>query len=1153
MIRRLYIYILAMLAVALSSCVREELVEQLPEDKPTSTVTGRVTVGISAILPESTVTKAVIDPKTDIHSLHLILFDERGMLVEVCEAETLGDSEHGDHHDGKNYKVTLTLTEEKRYIHFIANCPAPDRITYGHEAQIIGNMYVKDHATAYWARIEVPYILVEEDTDNDGLYELVETIHPLFEHVPLLRNYAEITISDETEDVDRANPPTDRDAFIFTGYTVYNTIDRGTVAPYNTSTQQFQSFIGSNGTAYTYPQLLSLGYEGHTLASSVFQTDIPKDENEQVIVYAPDEPFYLYERKVSVKTNEEDKWLESPPHIIIKGDYKPANSTVWSTYYYKVDLVYNIMSDPNNTPDNPNDDIISDIKYYNVLRNFNYHFDIIDVHDKGYDTIREAMAGAAGNNLSGSSAASKLDNISDHVGRIWVSNTDTTLVTGDAISLKYKYIQNAFDPSSAGYNVVTNDAVTLDNMLGDVIYAYEVAESDITTGKWAGYRNITLYINEPQTLSVNQAIRIKTNSANLNRQVRFNLKKRFKMEVECTPKVRPEFGTPVDVNIKLPASLTDDMFPLELQIEVRDKSLSPDVSNSEFQLPVKTAASIIPSLNSERSFHYVLTIPDVATFDALESEGNMKIVPTDWLTNLQDNASTVYVDNKYFELAFDSWENYIYEFTNPSLSLTNVPYGIGREVSVSYTLDGDDANRLSRVVTLILNGLTHTGAEVDEDGNTILTVSANGGDQYVTLDGNTVTVSGLKTTTEDGSIVVYIDASEYLNESLDANRTGNEFTDLSFNPSTLAVGPNIPVTFSFNMPAYYDDMVVYVEMDGLVPADNETRLVEVEGRSTIKTYAYSPTAEGTQTLYLKTINNEPCTCMISLDTPDEYYYAPASHSVLQTPVSYHFNARFDDGTPEFITSSSEVKVVFDINENDGYTAGMIVNVTLDKFVPKDNNQGLQAIADNVYRYIVSEPGQQEFILKPANMEAGTCSVTLEATDYYFVTETRSVEQSAATFAMMVRNNSDQGNYYDAQVIYGLPEALANGNYILEFVVKADQNLNDLSNFVFIKEDLANGGQIMCKPNRNNITTTWQKMTVSFTVSSGHYDYVAFNIGKIKSGTYIYFDNISLKRENSNNELINNWNFETGNTNGWFKKCNSPYNCEIFITSPGYIE
>ena len=103
----------------------------------------------------------------------------------------------------------MTTTDKPRIVHFIANCPL-DQIVYGHETSIIGGMYVDkndkphqtEYETSYWARIEVPYILVEETKKEDGttVTSLHSTIIDKFRHVPLLRNYAEITVTDATDD-----------------------------------------------------------------------------------------------------------------------------------------------------------------------------------------------------------------------------------------------------------------------------------------------------------------------------------------------------------------------------------------------------------------------------------------------------------------------------------------------------------------------------------------------------------------------------------------------------------------------------------------------------------------------------------------------------------------------------------------------------------------------------------------------------------------------------------------------------------------------------------------------------------------------------------------------------------------------------------------
>jgi hypothetical protein len=506
----------------------------------------------------------------DIKSMHLVVFDENGMLVETREATIVGQKTHASHLYETDFKVTLTVTDSPRSIHFIANCPV-DQIAYGHEASIIGNLYVqKDNdsttpETAYWARIEVPYIKYQEvEVDGKKVNVLDDVIQANFKCVPMLRNFAQVVVTDATGN---------NDLFEFIGFSVYNTIDIGTVAPYNNTTQKFQSFLDPDGSKYSYPELTALNYKGHALAAAELNTELPKDANGNVIFYKeydttdPDDPetiFYMYERRISVKTDQEEDWDESPPHVIVKGEYDNK------VYYYKVDLVYDVIDD-NGTPDDKTDDTVTDIEYYNILRNFRYQFTITAVAGKGYDTLEEAVQGSTSNNLSGSSTTSKLTNISDAQGRLWVSYTDTTLVNSNEVALRYKYIPdlgNIVNKEPVINNDLAADGghITLDGFVGGVITEYQVANADISTGPWAGYREIILTINEPENTTVEQTVTIRTQNVNLKRDVRYYLKQKFSLEIECTPKVAASINAPVEMDIKLPLGLTDDMFPLDLAI-----------------------------------------------------------------------------------------------------------------------------------------------------------------------------------------------------------------------------------------------------------------------------------------------------------------------------------------------------------------------------------------------------------------------------------------------------------------------------------------------------------------------------------------------------------------------------------------------------------
>jgi hypothetical protein len=198
----------------------------------------------------------------------------------------------------------------------------------------------------------------------------------------------------------------------------------------------------------------------------------------------------------------------------------------------------------------------------------------------------------------------------------------------------------------------------LDGLLdGEVISGYTVADEDITEGPWAGYREVTLTINDPAAVNKNQTLVVRTNNPSLSRDVRYTLKQPYRLGVSCTRQVAASLGQQVKVYIDLPVGLTDDMFPLELDIEVYDMTLSPDAVKNTKQLPVKTGPSVIPSKNGQNTFHYVLTIETKAEYDQIPTADNQKTITTHWLTNISNNASTVYVFNKYFQIASASWTN----------------------------------------------------------------------------------------------------------------------------------------------------------------------------------------------------------------------------------------------------------------------------------------------------------------------------------------------------------------------------------------------------------------------------------------------------------------------------------------------------------------
>ena len=866
--RRIFTYILALLALSVA-CQRVDLQDNPHGDQPAELPLGAI--GSKATITFSTAelmgpeTRAVVNPNVAVNTLHLIVFDANGMLVEVCEAKELSSSDAGVGH----YTVTLTVTDEPRIIHYVANCPV-DQVVYGHETSIIGNMYVDrntsaeyatEYETSYWARIEVPYILVKEEKgDGKIIVSLVEEIQDKFEKVPLLRNYAEITVTDETDNT-----------FLFEGFTVYNLLDRGTVAPYNSTTQEFQSFTYIDPETggiknYIYPEISSFGYEGHALTSAKLITDFVRKDDGTVKYYKSNESFYVYERKVSVMTDEEEKWRESPPHIIIMGKYNGGNPVVDSspTYYYKMDLVYTVKDALGN----------EEVKYYNILRNFMYQFNITAVHDVGYTSLDQAVAGAAGNNISGSSSTSKLTNISDNDGRLWVSHTDTTLVAQKDIVLRYKYIPNYYDNTKPDYNQVDNGQARFENIVGEVITRIVVADNDIVGGTWDGYREVTISVNEPAKITRQQILSLKTNSAHLNRQIRYTLREKLTMQVEATPKVGGKIMEKVTVDIKLPIGMTEDMFPLKLDMETLNRTLSPDATQNS--IPVTAGPSIIEDRNGALSYYYTVTIPTIEAYKALPNDGNMKVVTTHWLTNMPANASTFYVANKYFNQASDSWENYKYEFSNAACSSSAV--GVGEAVTISFNMDSDDNAYNSRPVTISLKGMTTS------DGATEL---------LYTPTSRSVSIGGFKTTTATDRVSFTLDAEEYNIEGpVVGERQTYKFGGAFVDVTSLETEADAEVDFTFNIPddalealrALYPDagdagVPMFVILDRLHPADDQ--LVYSQARAEGDRYIYRIKQAGKQTIRLATTSADVGDCTVTLQAD---YFDTQSVEILQSNV-----------------------------------------------------------------------------------------------------------------------------------------------------------------------------------------------------------------------------------------------------------------------------
>ena len=709
----------------LASCQEPELLER-PVGGDSE---GTVEVIFSVQLPDDALaTKAFGESTaTAIRSLDLIVFDENGYYIDTQPATLIDDgvSNHEGQENEHKFSVTLRKTEKERIIHFIANCPV-DQIHYGHESDIISNLYVtkgSDKESAYWYRTQVWYIKTKDD-DNTAL---VDEIAKKFRCVPLLRNYASITVQDQASD------------FEMESYAVYNTIDRGTVAPYHIDEHGFQSFLDEKNNLLSYAILRdTCKYYGHALPSATLKTTLSDSD-----FRAPGEPTYMYERKVSVRAGAEHQWSESPPHIIIKGRYK--GSAAYS--YYKVDMLRYSVAD-------------NKYYYYNILRNFKYTFTVNNVSGPGYSTLEEAMNNPAGNNLSGATDTQGFTNVSDGLGRIFVNYTDTTLTSSDPVKLRYKYI-----PSIQDYNKTANDRVVVEGILdgtGSVIKGRVEGYTDLS-GEMSGWREVILNVQNPGAITHVQEIYLNVeDNSNLHKTIRYRLQRPLNLLVNCWPKyIAKEAGKLMDVALRIPTDLTPDLFPLDFAIEVADHTLSPDASQQNNVMPVEPALSIVPAKAGKRSYHYVKTIETYEDYQALPVYEGLKLIETFWLTAMAENASTVYVYNKYFNLEYDWFEN------GQSFTLLNfpdgVPEGAGKEVEFHFSMNKvKDADGNVIPVTVTLEGL-----RTADEQTTFKYNPQNTGLQ----------VLHLFTINANGPVKVTLQADSYADEHLEAEQSSKVTID----------------------------------------------------------------------------------------------------------------------------------------------------------------------------------------------------------------------------------------------------------------------------------------------------------------------------------------------------------------------------------------
>lgn len=372
------IYTIFALSMLLSSCVADR-VPQVRESQQTELEEGEpFTVEMSGFGSNDEVqglrAKDAVSTIADIKTLRLLVFDEEGKFLysqeAVLGAEANVSSKPDDDflptmqrkgiEEAKRFKVTLLKSNKPRRIHFIANYNwtgfDQDYFLSGiSDGDLVSSMLVdRKDFTPMWGCVNVDAI------DQNTLKDKV---------IVLLRSYAKVTIDDSQ--VARSSSETDKSSLEVQKFLVCNYPEGGALAPFVYTPEHKYAF------EYDKPE--------PTIVPGV--KTIKGDQEGDLIPVS--QPFNLHE------WHNKDHNL----FVIIKGHRFDKSGKNLGSRYYKLDFV------------SRRDDGTKD--FLPILRNYHYSFKISKVLSDGYETLAEAVAAPASNNVFASVELEEFATISD--------------------------------------------------------------------------------------------------------------------------------------------------------------------------------------------------------------------------------------------------------------------------------------------------------------------------------------------------------------------------------------------------------------------------------------------------------------------------------------------------------------------------------------------------------------------------------------------------------------------------------------------------------------------------------------------------------------------------------------------------------------------
>ena len=642
-----YIYILfaALLAVACVEPLQPYLgpIDNEPEEG--------APVIIEFSLPPTT--KADWGYKPTIKTMHVMVFNSRGVLKQYQEATLSNPAatvdnpqqiENGDQGAANpKYSVEINMSSNERILHFIANSPVSTLEelialagSSGEDA-ILNALTTSGGDAAYWQRVKLDKIdaytydgvSYPKNTQNPRLqgnpasyldhgqriyvykgdfiksngdkvldgtgYFMSDYVKGALQNIPLIRNYAEIKVTEGTG--------TQASNFHPKKFALVYVPKAGSVAPFDTPNNRFADAYRWDSSVFSetlsYSGVHGTGYAGF-LASSIdpnYDAEDPKwnpdaQDNNFINFSSGTATAYMYERPLPTAQ-------QLSTCILVCGDMDNVGTNRW----FKIEITDTSGG------------------YFPIYRGLSYDFVIGRIDGtKGYDTAAEAFNHDPIGDVSGSVTTATIEQINDGKGTtLWVEYIDYVTTQAENKTIYYTMYYQATTGATPQY--LTRD-VTL--TVSHPNAQYKATDAPTLTGsEYNGtgtpddtktWYVATVPLKDPGDHALHSILKVEgttpaaTGSKKMHRDVHYRVMDIQNLQngdniLKATPLENEEKDQETTLTIYLPGDLGFSMFPITLRIEAENGNYT-----TADGLPVESGPSMFESNSNKQVFYFLKTI-----------------------------------------------------------------------------------------------------------------------------------------------------------------------------------------------------------------------------------------------------------------------------------------------------------------------------------------------------------------------------------------------------------------------------------------------------------------------------------------------------------------------------------------------------------------